>query len=277
MPYTKSMQYPGIQEIKANLNFYKEKFINDTILVFRNAHLSFEDHEELQRVMGDVFGWYPNTTAGSISRYIEDHEKNTQRTETNKDEVVLSWHVEHPYYDNPIVAGLWNMLTFNIKQGHGNTLFLDTARVYEMLSESDKEFLEKCVVNSYSYGYFDRMFTTKAIKPHWLTKEPLVRFSLDNVREGWHDLHSFDGRKPTKEESERYLKVANWIVDEINNNEDLRIIHEWQEGDVIIPDLHKLAHAVMGGFSPKDRKFTGLWSYEKNTSLYPEVDESRLK
>ena len=275
MKYTEGTDYPGIEYIKNNLDFYKQKFINDTILVFRNANLSFEDHEQLQRVMGDVFGWSPNTFSGQTSRYVEDHSRNTNRTETNKDEVVVPWHVEHPYYDNPIVAGLWNMITFNIESGRGNTLFLDTAKVYEMLSESDKEFLGKCIVNSYSYGIHDRMFQTKAIKPHWLTSEPVVRFSLNDIKEGWHDLHSFDGRKPTKEESDRYLSIANWIVDEINNNEQLRIVHEWQQGDVIIPDLHKLAHAVMGGFSPRDRKFTGLWSYEKDTNIYPEVDESK--
>lgn len=275
MKYTEGIEYPGIEYIKNNLDFYKQKFIDDTILVFRNANLSFEDHEELQKVMGDSFGWYPNTTAGKVSRYIEDHSKNDHRTETNKDEVILPWHVEHPYYDNPIVAGLWNMLVFNIEPGHGNTLFLDTARVYEMLSEDDKDFLNRCIVNSYSYGFYDQMFQTKAIKPHWITGEPLIRFSLDSIREEWHDLYSFDGRKPTKEESQRYLEVANWIVDEINNNEDLRIVHEWQQGDVIIPDLHKLAHAVMGGFSPSDRKFTGLWSYEKDTSIYSEVSDTK--
>ena len=272
-----SIEYPGIEYIKNNMPFFKDKFIKDSLIVFRNANLTFEEHEELQIVMGDGIGWFPNSNGGYFSRYIEDHEKNELRTETNKDEVVLSWHVEHPCFDNPIVAGLWNMIVFNIPEGHGNTLFLDTAKVYALLSDEDKKFLDKCVVNSYSYGYAEQMLQTKAIKPHWLTGEPLIGFSLDRIHEGWHDLYSFDERTPTYEENQKFLKIANWIATQIWDNENFRIVHKWQKGDLIIPDLHKLAHAVMGGFSPKDRKFTGLWSYQFDNNLMTEIHPDRLK
>lgn len=271
-----SMEYPGIEYIKNNGELFKKKFVKDSLLVFRNANLSFEEHEELQIALGDAIGWFPNSSGGQFSRYIEDHEKNELRTETNKDEVVLSWHVEHPNFDNPIVAGLWNMLIFNIPQGHGNTLFLDTGLIYKMLSDDDKEFLDKCVVKSYSYGFADQMLQSKAVQPHWITGEPIIRFSLDRVEEGWHDLYSFDGRTPTYEENQKFLRLGNWIVGQVWNNEDIRIVHEWQPGDLIVPDLHKLAHAVMGGFTPKDRKFTGLWSYQFDNKLVSEINPSRL-
>lgn len=265
MKYTEAIDYPGVESIKDNLEFYKEKFIQDTILVFRGANLSFEGHEKIQKMLGDAFGWYPNTTEGSISRYIEDHEHSEDRTETNKDEVVVSWHIEHPSYGNPIVAGLWNMLTFNIESNRGSTLFSDTSKIYKMLPEDDREFLDKCVVNLYGYSK-DHMYPTKAVQPHWLTNEPIIRFGLDRIEKGQQDLYKFDNREPTKTESERFLAIANeQVIKEIINNEDLMIVHEWQQGDLVIPDLHKLAHAVRGGFSPKDRKFTGLWSYQSPT------------
>jgi alpha-ketoglutarate-dependent taurine dioxygenase len=262
MKYTEPIEYPGIDYIRDNSAFYKEKFIQDTILVFRNANLSFEEHEELQRVLGDTFGWYPNTSTGSASRYIEDHQQSELRTETNKDEVIIPWHIEHPSYENPIVAGLWNMITFNIDSTRGTTLFMDTTKVFELLSEEDKDFLNKCTVNSYEFVN-DVMRPTKAIKPHWLTNEPTIRFSLDRVQEDWHNLYEFDGRKPTPDESREFIAIANRkVISEVWTNEELRLVHEWQQGDIIIPDLYKLAHAVMGGFNPEDRKFTGLWSHQ---------------
>ena len=262
MKYTEPIEYPGLDAIKANASFYKDKFIKDTIIVFRNANLSFDQHEELQRVMGDAIGWYPNTTSGGISRYIENHSANSQVNSNNKDEVILVWHIEHPYFKNPIVAGLWNMLTFKLEKDHGETLFMDTANIYRMLSDDDKEFLSKCVVHSFPYGNGDKMMHGPAIGPHWLTEETILRFSLNDVKKGWHDLYEFDGRKPTDEENERFIKIGNWIIDTIWSNDEHLIIHQWQQGDIVIPDLHKLAHAVKGGFTPDDREFTGLWSYQ---------------
>lgn len=265
-----SIEYPGIDYIKDNMPEFKDRLIKDTLIVFRNANLTFEEQEELQLVMGDYLGWFPNHGGGHISRYIEDHSQNEYLKQTTKDDVALLWHVEHPYFHNPIVAGLWNMLTFNIPEGYGNTLFVDTGKVYSLMSAEDQTFLSKCVVNSYSYAN-ETMRQINPIKEHWLTKEPIIRISLEGIEDGWHDLHSFDDRMPTKKEKEKFLDLGNWIVDQIHNNEEIRITHKWQQGDLIIPDLHKLAHAVMGGFSPEDRKFTGLWSYQIDNH-YKEFD-----
>lgn len=272
MNYTQPMQYPGINKIKEDIEFYKNKFIQDTILVFRNANLTHEEQEELQRVLGDALNWYPNTTHEAVKRYTENHAPNAMLTETNKDVVVLPWHIEHPYFDNPIVSGLWNMLVFNIEEDRGTTLFLDTARIYDMLPEDWKQFLHKCVVNGYSYNHIDKMLCSNAIGTHWLTGESILRFTIHRIEKGWHDLRFFDGRTPTEEENDKFIEIGNWIIYEINNNEDLRLVHQWNQGDLIIPDLYKLAHAVKGGFNPKDRVFTGVWSYEKDINIYPEIN-----
>jgi hypothetical protein len=41
------------------------------------------------------------------------------------------------------------------------------------------------------------------------------------------------------------------------------MVHRWQQGDLIIPDMFKLAHAVTGGFKSEDREFRGIWAYQK--------------
>lgn len=46
---------------------------------------------------------------------------------------------------------------------------------------------------------------------------------------------------------------------------------------MLIVDLQKMAHTVLGGFSPKDRKLQGVFSYEYNVRKYPEVDLEKRK
>lgn len=53
MKYTNPVDFPGIQTIKDNIQYYTRKFIEDGILVFRNAFLSNDEQDELQLVMGD--------------------------------------------------------------------------------------------------------------------------------------------------------------------------------------------------------------------------------
>jgi alpha-ketoglutarate-dependent taurine dioxygenase len=262
MRYTEGIEYPGINFIKDNADFYKRKFMQDTILVFRNANLSYDQHEELQRVLGDTFGWFPNTTSGGIARYVENHSANHAVNKNNNTEVILPWHIEHPYLKNPIIAGLWNMFKFTLEKNHGETLFIDTAKIYEMLSDEDKQFLDKCIVNSFPYGNGTTMQRGPAVGLHWLTGETIIRFSLNDIRKDWHDLYSFDGRQATEEESERFIEIGNWVINTVWNSDEHLMVHQWQQGDLIIPDLHKLAHAVRGGFTPDDREFTGLWSYQ---------------
>lgn len=260
MIYTQPLQFTSLEEIKNNIDVYYDKFVQDSILVLRNANLSEEDHFTLQKILGDRFGWFPNTSNGIEDRYRENHAPNGILTEENKDTVVLDWHIEHPFFKNPIVGALWNMYTFNIDEDRGKTYFLDTRLIYKNMTEDWKNFLDKCVANAYSYNHTNSMHQCKVITPHWITGEPVIRMQLHRVETGWHDLYSFDGRTPTTEESNKFLQIGNWIINEIINNEDLRIVHKWNKGDIVIPDLYCLAHAITGGFNPKDREFTGLWS-----------------
>ena len=50
-------------------------------------------------------------------------------------------------------------------------------------------------------------------------------------------------------------------IDVIEKDESIRIVHDWKQGDLVLMDAFKLAHAVTGGFKPEDREFTGIWGY----------------
>lgn len=271
MKYTEPIEFKGLGDLKEYGTLYRDKFIKDSIIVFRNAHLSHDDHLTAQKILGDFIGWWPNNTGGIESRYTENHKPNAIRTpdEDNKDVVILPWHVEHPFFTNPIVAGLWNMYKFRIPSDRGKTYFIDTRIIYNLMSEDWKEFLNKCVANAYSWNHTQSFHPCKVVVPHWITGEPTIRLQLQDARRGFHDLVKFDDREPTEEEQDKFLKIYQWIIDEIWNNEKYRIVHKWQEGDLVIPDLHCLAHAITGGFSHEDREFTGLWSYQKDNNIYP--------
>jgi alpha-ketoglutarate-dependent taurine dioxygenase len=267
MIYTDPIEYKGLSDIKENMSTYLDKFKKDHILIFRNANLDFDQQEEVVRVLGDGFGWFPNTSKGLIGRYIEDHAPNVNLTEHNQDETVVGWHIEHPYLNNFIVAGVWNNLIFTTHNEAGKTYFMDTTKVFNKLPEDWKDFLKKSEVYSYSYAYHKAMISCKVIENHWLTNDPVIRYQLHRVEPDYHSLKLFDNREPTEEEKAKWLEIGNWIINEINSNEDLRIVHKWQQGDLVIPDLHRLAHAVTGGFNPKDRKFTGIWTYIKDNEF----------
>ena len=74
----------------------------------------------------------------------------------------------------------------------------------------------------------------------------------------------FDKRKPTKDEIKTYEEMMNFIQEQILYNLDIRIVHKWKQGDIVMPDMYKMCHAVSGGFDSKDRQFTGIWGYRYN-------------
>jgi alpha-ketoglutarate-dependent taurine dioxygenase len=266
MIYTEPIEWPGLQSIKDNAALYREKFLTDKILAFRGANLSYEEQEDLTRALGDILSMYPNSTEGAIHRYVEDHSKNMIIQNSTGDDLVLNWHVEHTYFKNPIVAGTWNNLIFTTDTNNGKTYFYDTVELFKHLPEDWKDFLSKCIGYAYDYNHRNEMNECCVLYPHWLTNETLLRHPLERLEEGWHRLKYFEGRTPTAEESKKYLEIVTWIKNKIETDEDNRIVHKWQQGDVIIPDLLRLAHAVTGGFDPAERKFTGLWSYQQDTT-----------
>jgi alpha-ketoglutarate-dependent taurine dioxygenase len=263
MRETIPVEYPGMDSILENIDYYINKFKNDSIIVFRNANLSPDEQEELTRKMGDHFGWFPNSTSGSLERYTENHDKNDFLSRADGDTIFLDWHVEHPYYELPIAASTWNMLNLKADPNTGKTYFVDMAKMYRSLPEDWQKFLDRITVNGFNPAIHTEQKESKTVWQHWLINEKVIRFQIDKHYSKEH-LKTFDGRTPTIEEQEKLVEIATHIYSELNRDGDHRIVHKWQNGDLVIPDMFKLAHAVTGGFSPSDRKFTGLWVYAEN-------------
>jgi alpha-ketoglutarate-dependent taurine dioxygenase len=185
--------------------------------------------------------------------------------------------MEHPDYDNhtPLVAGVWNMQKFTCSPDVGITYFMDSRDVYEKLfSEEEKSFLrqaEASWVETYSEDK-EITNTVKVVARHWIDGRELMRFmhQLPSVK-----LFKIDGQDPTKDQEAFFKELVLKFVHEVSENTDLRIAHRWQQGDILIPDLNTMAHAVTGGFSPEEREFTGYWCFLnieeaiKNGAVHP--------
>ncbi len=267
---TEPIPFPGTEEIVNNFDYYKNKFINDSFLVFRDANLSAEEHSAFHKTLGGLFGWYTNESPEDVYSYTENHSHNDLMGLSGKDDIMLKWHIEHVYYENPIVAATWNMSIFKTDSENGKTYFVDSEKIYNMMSDDWKSFLSKCTTNTVEFDNNKDnsemvKYNYEVIKNHWLTNNPLIRIRVLKDDESPSNLVLFDGNSPNNDQTKKFNEISLWFSNQIKDNEDIRVVHRWKQGDIFIPDMFKLAHAVTGGFDPKDREFTGIWGHKDNS------------
>jgi len=264
MILTQPIEFTSIEEIVNNYEHYKNIFLKEKVLVFRNANLSNKDHQIFHDKLQEKFGWHRKVKKS----YTENHQRlinNTNNTfESNQ--IMLSWHVEHPYYTNPIVIATWNMHKFTTDSENGKTYFVDMEDLFTRLSEKDQDFMKKCITSESVSEQKDVVKENKVVGYHWINNNPVIRISQfgDGI-DFFNNLKYINGKIPTKEENYQYVRIMKWIINQLFNNLDIRIVHKWKQGDLVIPDMYKLCHAVTGGFIPEDREFNGIWGYR-----YPE-------
>lgn len=262
-------EFTSIEEIKSNPEKYKDLFLKDKIIVFRNANLNKEQQTDLMEFFGDTLGWYPNSSNRSPSDYVEDHHKHMVNGRyATKDQLMLNWHTEHVENENDSFHGAtWRMEKFNCPEDSGHTYFMDMTEMYANLNKDDQEFLDKCItyltVVEATYDKEDNQ-TLKEIKQsfktvdtHPITGEKTLRVHLASPTPEFISLETFDGRNPSAEERNNFNRLIKWVCNEVWTNEEIRMVHKWQEGDLAVPDLYKLAHAVSGGFVENQRTLQG--------------------
>lgn len=270
MRIVEPIAFTSIADITNNIEYYSNMIIDNKIVCFRDAYLSVEDQDLVRKTFGDYFNWYPKTSdSGDIQeKYLENHSRlNLNKDNSDKDQVIIGWHIEHTDYNIPIVASFWNMIKFSADPETGKTLFVDTSEVYDNLSDEWKDFLNKSKYCSSRFNYTTEANYTSFIKPavsnHWWIDKKVVRLDLTHIDNANNDdyLYEFDGREPTDSEKAKFLKIREHIIDTIIfNNKDIVYVHKWKEGDLLVSDLFVLAHTITGGFNPEDREFVGMWA-----------------
>lgn len=260
MIHTVAVEYPGLESIIENSKVYKDKLINESVIVFRGANLSLDEQKEFHKTISKIFGF--KIYGEDNSYYTENHINNPKVNVVGSDDIMLGWHIEHVHYLNPIVLGTWNMFHLTSTYGSGKTYFVDTSIVYNMLDKEVKDFLNSCtlqrvLLDSLNSSY--EKFEYKAIAKHWITGLPVIRIPMFSGSDS--PLIYINGKVPTDKDHEKFKEILKNISNIIKNDTNIRISHTWEQGDLVVMDAFKLAHAVTGGFDPKDREFTGMWGH----------------
>ncbi len=269
------IEFPGIDSIKNNIEFYKNKFLSDNIVVFKNANCDELMQNKIAKILGDELNCYPITRENSVDFYIEDHHKHIDSNPyAGKDDILLHWHIEHVVRDRSHTLGIWNMELFKCDPDSGKTYFVDMVSLYSILSKEEQDFLDKATVTAFYKKrnqdlldeekkgmdfYQEKNFTYGMSKKHWITNEKGIRFQFGDRS----TLTLFDGRVPTKEEVYEYNSICEKIENNVLLNEDIRMVLRWEQGYLAIPDLFKLAHSVTGGFKKEERRLKGVFALEK--------------
>ena len=259
------IDFTSIEKIKQNINLYKEKFIKDSVIIFRNANLNHEQHVEINKIFGQSLGWKNFGQEGKqVPNYTEDHSRLSDVLTSKNNDILVSWHIEHVYAAEPIVSASWNMTTFTTDTENGKTYFVDSEKLYKEIPDDWKYLLSRSIVSGKDFGP-DQIFDDyDPVKNHWISGNPVIRLRLYKKNSSPNTLVSIDKRVPTVHEQKTFQDICDWFNNQVSDNEDIRLVHKWKQGDLVINDMFKLAHAVTGGFDPLHRKFTGIWGYKSN-------------
>ena len=268
------IDFPGIDSIRNNIEFYKDKLLSEKIVVFKNANCD----DLMQNEIGEIFGVGLNCSQeiheDIANFYIEDHHRHIENIpNAGKDDILLHWHIEHVVKDRSHALGIWNMQLFECDKDSGKTYFVDMVNLYNSLSKDEQDFVDKATVTVYYKEdeeetvseeekgmnfYQGKSFTYALSKSHWITNEKGLRIVFGSSP----ILTMFDNRPPTEEEILRCRILLQRIEQDATNNEDIRMVLRWEQGYLAIPDLFKLAHSVTGGFEKKQRRLKGIFYLE---------------
>ena len=263
-----------------DLDAITDIFTSDGVAVIRGGNFSLEDQVSLTKALGDRLGWNvssdaPKTTIDT-SIYPGGHsdQENKEYNQTSE-EYVLDWHIEQVYYIYPILAGVWHMTTFTALPGAGNTRFVDSIELYELYSADEQDFLTKSIVKwDKPTPHGTGPFYTKVVDTHPISGKSLLRVETDRGSYLMPELALWDGEIPTQSQSERLGNLLDRLKTNLNDNLDIRYSQLWREGDILLVDLFRMYHAVMGGFGLGQRKFTGIGIRPKvyDNSMYTNLD-----
>jgi alpha-ketoglutarate-dependent taurine dioxygenase len=267
MKYTQPIEFPGLESIATNIDLYKQKLLDDSIIVFRNANLTYNEQSSFHAYLGQHFDYHIITKEDNkTDNYVENHSERDLIETAGTNDILLPWHIEHLYYRNPIVISTWNMTKFTTDPENGKTYFIDSEQAYNSMPEDWKNFLNLCKINNPNPQTDQNLDDFSPIANHWISGNQLLRLAPRENKTSGTTLRSVNDREPTELEKALFEEIFIWFGNYVYTNQEDRIVHKWQQGDLLIVDIFKMAHSVTGGFDPADREFIGMWGYKDPTN-----------
>ena len=208
---TQPVEFPGIQEVLDNSDFYKQKLLDDSIIVFRNANLTNDDQSFFHAELGKLFNYsIIKKEEDKTDNYIENHSARELMGIAGASNILLPWHIEHLYYKNPIVISTWNMTKFTTDSENGKTYFIDSEKAYNAMPEIWKSFLNLCKINHHSVDASVDDFSP--VVNHWISGNPLIRLAPRKDEGSGSTLKSVDNREATQTEKDLFEVRSQYLL-----------------------------------------------------------------
>jgi alpha-ketoglutarate-dependent taurine dioxygenase len=274
----------SVEQIVSGIDEYVSLFKSLGVIAFRGAKSSRQEQLQITKLFGDLLGIHPNSSDGKeYWEYGESHKSSLARLGVrSKSEILVPWHLEHFGYPNPAIGGVWNMEKFTCESENGSTLFVNTADIFQNLSNEQKDFLRKCTISALPscddplLPKYPSVF--KVVQTHRYSGREILRmkFKRDGEITTGCSLVEFNENRPSEYEKQMFSWYEQWFGNQVCENQSIRQAHHWREGDLVIVDLMVMVHAVLGGFADTERFFNGMWMHQSNTSKYGNQTSSFL-
>lgn len=296
-------------DVEKNPLHYVDLYKSSGVVAFRRMGASEQDVVTVCRAMSPHLGWVycvrdPKEMAWP---YLQDHDKRidvvTQEGRNGSDTTLIEWHIEGVSMKYPQYGGAWNMFNFKAAPGTGSTGFVDMCQLYDDLDTDVRSFFDKSeiihfcnwtvpptpemseqfkssvktgskIIYSKDGDGYVASHSRPAVSAHPATGRPTLRTCPCNNMFGLQEhLLLVDDRPATEDEREYFAQQMSKIRWEICENEDRQKWYFWEEGDLLIVDLFRMAHGVRAGYEQGQRTFQGYWLHEVGV---PEVPCPRL-
>jgi alpha-ketoglutarate-dependent taurine dioxygenase len=305
------VNFLGINDVIENSHVYSEIFKKYGMVCFRNAHLDDDLSISVLNELAKHFHWSPvykkSNGLTSSWKYTQNYDSRVSSVKISELEqsLINPWHLEGMYKKNTQHAAGWKMRNFKCDSNVGQTGFIDSSELIELLPQEMYDFLKKCklihypiFVNKFPDSYSSMLdhFSSEmnqmseqiwSVDGKWeiasnahnaIENHPTCGYEVLRLCpccEIWghqHLLFSVNNSKPTATDIEKFGYIKSWLRDRILD-ESLSWYHEWSEGDFLVPDLFIMIHAARGGFFSGQREFDGFWCFESNVDY---ADETKM-
>lgn len=213
--------------------------------------------DELTGEVGTLLGWSTEGGSGELFKYREDHSTIEHLSVTGMETPLVPWHVSGIHGEKHHAGVFWEMEKFSAPKGSGKTGFFDCEYLCKIISPKWKELLRSAKVVHLD-GYHTKPRSAIEINPLTGNEAIRIRTDSDQCEE---KLFSVDEREPTESEQLIFRQISIWAFFNARSNTQHQYFWEWQEGDVVIVDLFRMAHSVFGGFLPGQRVLVGNWAF----------------
>lgn len=213
--------------------------------------------ETLTIGVSENLGWMCRFKGGDFFRYEEDHSTIKDLAICGSETPVVPWHISGIHEEFPHAGVFWKMQSFSASNGCGRTGFFDCEYLAEIISPKWKELLKasKIVHNNQ-----DEQQPRNPIDINPVTGKETIRIRTDSDQCEEH-LFSVEDREPTESEQSIFRQISIWTFFNARSNTQHQHFWEWEEGDIVIVDLFRMAYSVFGGFKPEERKIVGHWAF----------------